>query len=242
MRTIEYGVITSSVDRFLRVRPDGGEQPSGRERSWDFCYNYFQTHSNPTGDLELSCLQLGYYLASWGMLRGSSWLQRSTNSSHFRATIEAVEQANPVLRGVDAGDYQDQAVRAQILDTYKVLTKTLLPEGGAPGTLVTKVMLGVWGVIPAYDYFLKASFRYLGENRKEQAAFNYPSERSLGILADFYAEHAEEVDELADRLRTVDFMTGRLTDQPVTRMKVIDMFAFQVGFDGPSKVLGLSAS
>lgn len=148
MRTIEHGVITRNVDRFLCVQTDGSEQPSGRERSWDFCFNYFQAHPEPTQDLELSCLQLGYYLASWGMLRGSSWLQRSTNSSHYRASIEAVEQANSVLRGIDAGDYQNPAVRAQILDTYKVLTKTLLPEGGTPETLVTKVMMGVWGVIP----------------------------------------------------------------------------------------------
>ena len=55
-------------------------------------------------------------------------------------------------------------------------------------------------------------------------------------------EHTEEVDGLAGRLRTVDFMTRQPTDQPVTRMNVIDMFAFQVGFDGPSNVLGPASS
>ena len=172
------------------------------------------------------------------MLRGSSWLQRSTNASHYRATIEAIEQANPALRGVDAGDYQDPAVRAQILDTYKVLTKTLLPEGGTPETLVTKVMLGVWGVIPAYDVYLKAAFRYLGEGSKEKAAFNYTRERSLALLADFYAEHSDEIERLAGQHRTVDF-NGQRTEQPVTSMKVIDMFAFQAGFVGPRKALAL---
>jgi hypothetical protein len=242
VRTIEHGVITRNVDRFLRVQTDGSEQPSGRERSWDFCFNYFQAHPEPTQDLELSCLQLGYYLASWGMLRGSSWLQRSTNVSHYRATIEAIEQVNPDLRGIDAGDYQNPAVRAQILDTYRVLTKTLLPEGGTPETLVTKVMMGVWGVIPAYDVFLKGAFRHLGETPKERAAFNYPRERSLALLANFYAEHADEIDNLAGRLRTIDFASGQPTEQHVTRMKVIDMFAFQVGFDGPRKVLGSAVS
>jgi hypothetical protein len=140
MRTLKSGVITANVNAFLRVDSDVSERPSGRERSWDFCFNYFQAHPEPTRDLELSCLQLGYYLASWGMLRGSSWLQRSTNVGHCRATIEAIEQANSLIRGIDAGDYQDPAVRVQILDTYRVLTKTLLPEGGSPETLVTKVM------------------------------------------------------------------------------------------------------
>lgn len=241
MRTIEHGVITRNVDRFLRVQTGGSKRPSGRERSWDFCFNYFQAHPEPTQDLELSCLQLGYYLASWGMLRGSSWLQRSTNASHYRATIEAIEQINPVLRGIDAGDYQAPAVRAQILDTYRVLAKTLLPEGGTPETLVTKVMMGVWGVIPAYDVFLKGAFRHLGESPKERAAFNYPQERSLVLLVGFYARHADEIDDVAGRHRTIDFTTGQPTDQHVTRMKVIDMFAFQAGFDGPRNVLSPAA-
>jgi hypothetical protein len=36
-------------------------------------------------------------------------------------------------------------------------------------------------------------------------------------------------------------MTGQSTDQPVTRMKIIDMFAFQAGFSGPGKALGPEA-
>jgi hypothetical protein len=102
VRTVEPEIITRRVERFLNLQPDGQARPGGRERSWDFCFNYFQAHAEPSRDLELSCLQLGYYLASWGMLRGSSYLFRETNSSHYVAAINIIEDANPVLRGVDA--------------------------------------------------------------------------------------------------------------------------------------------
>lgn len=70
MHIIETGHITAVVQDFLDVSE--GEKPdiNSRSRSWDYCYNYFQDHPEPTQDLERSCLQLGYYLASWGMLRG----------------------------------------------------------------------------------------------------------------------------------------------------------------------------
>jgi hypothetical protein len=221
------------------VQTDGAERPSGRERSWDFCFNHFQAHPEPTRDLELSCLHLGYYLASWGMLRGRSYLARETNAAHYKATIQVIEDSNRTLRGIDASDYQDPDVRASILTTYRKLASTLLPAGGASETLVTKVMLGVWGVIPASDRYLQSTFRYLGETRKEQSAFNLPRERSLQILADFYTQHADGIDALASKHCTTNFATGQRTERLVPRMKIIDMFAFQAGFDGPSKALVL---
>ena len=44
-----------------------------RYASFDFCYNYFFTFKGQlSADLEKSCFVLWGYLASWGMLRGSS--------------------------------------------------------------------------------------------------------------------------------------------------------------------------
>lgn len=70
MTSLPSGTITETVNAFLRV--DSDSAPSRRrERSWDFCFTYFQDNPHPTQNMETSCLQLGYYLASWGMLRGS---------------------------------------------------------------------------------------------------------------------------------------------------------------------------
>ncbi len=62
--------------------------PEGRYASFDYCFNYFQDarerdelHGLADGNgLLLSCLQLGFYLASWGMMRGSSRLLQKSAS------------------------------------------------------------------------------------------------------------------------------------------------------------------
>ena len=60
----------------------GGRKPDARYASFDYCFNYFQAfrEAGNVGAIaepenrELSCLHLGFYLASWGMLRGSAEL------------------------------------------------------------------------------------------------------------------------------------------------------------------------
>jgi hypothetical protein len=43
-------------------------QPTDRYTSFDYCFNFFSSNEDFTKDIEKSCLVLGFYLASWGML------------------------------------------------------------------------------------------------------------------------------------------------------------------------------
>jgi len=69
--------ISGNIAEYLKER-------SSEERyaSFDYCYNYFQSFYE-NGDIkaiafveniQLSCLELGFFLASWSMFRGSSFL------------------------------------------------------------------------------------------------------------------------------------------------------------------------
>lgn len=229
MRAMESGKITSSVEAFLRS-PNG--QSTGeyrRERSWDFCFNYFQDNSEPTRNMELSCLQLGYYLASWGMLRGSAFLFRETNARHYQATVEIIERYNPEMRELGDMPMFDPNAQKLILAAYTDLRRALLPNGGASLILVSKVMMGAWGSVPSFDKYFVRGFRSLAEGR-EKTAFNKMENRSLSLLGDFYGQNKLEIDSLVQQHRTLDFGTGKLTDRPLTRAKVIDMFGFHEGF------------
>ena len=73
--------INANLAAFLEYRT-----PEARYASFDYCFNYFQEarDSGNTAQLAddehrmLSCFQLGFFLASWGMMRGSGDLyQRS---------------------------------------------------------------------------------------------------------------------------------------------------------------------
>lgn len=230
MRNVEPGHITRAAQTFLRMEDGHTPNQHGRERSWDFCYNYFQASPLPTKDMELSCLQLGYYLASWGMMRGSSYLFRATNARHYRGAIETVERYNPQMREVDAHRYGEADVQNLLLDAYADLREELVPADVSALTLVTKVMMGVWGSLPSFDTYFIRGFRTLGESKKEQTAFRGLTHRSLDLLGHFYSEHALEIDTLRDQLNTLDFGTGNFTSRCFSRAKVIDMFGFQKGF------------
>ena len=74
--------------------------PDARYASFDYCFNYFRSfrERDRTADiaaprnLQMSCLQLGFYLASWGMLRGSSTLLRKS-ARHYEPVIDVIAAA-----------------------------------------------------------------------------------------------------------------------------------------------------
>src|SRR5215471_2198526 len=63
-----------------------------RYRSWEHCFGYFRK-AKPDGvlaSLDTAALQLGFYLASWGMYRGSSFLLQHAYTVHLRAVDRLV--------------------------------------------------------------------------------------------------------------------------------------------------------
>jgi hypothetical protein len=87
--------IEGNIRRYL-----GDRNPTARYASFDYCFNYFQAFRErddvksiaADDHRQLSCLQLGFYLASWGMLRGSTdLLQRSVK--HLVPLIETIADA-----------------------------------------------------------------------------------------------------------------------------------------------------
>ena len=70
--------VKNSINQFLEGKDkDKGVLPNTRSTSFDYCYNYFYSFYKENRLMELandkniqmSCLQIGFYLASWGMFR-----------------------------------------------------------------------------------------------------------------------------------------------------------------------------
>lgn len=225
MTSISSGTITETVNAFLRV--DSAKAPSRRrERSWDLCFNYFQDNPHPTQNMETSCLQLGYYLASWGMLRGSSFHFRETNALHYRAAIEAIEHHNQTMRGFDVDKYDSASALEDFDAAWYALKEALLPEGGAPATLISKVMMGVWGCLPSYDtYFIRTMTDLAGERKIR--SLRGVSHESLRFLHAIWRDHKDEVEEVRHANPPWAFETGSPGERPMTRAKVLDIFGFK---------------
>jgi hypothetical protein len=88
----------------------------------------------------------------------------------------------------------------------------------ASDILITKVMLGVFGCVPALDTYFKKGFNV--------TTFG-PS--VLNRLFTYYTDRADELDAL--RVPTIDFATGAPTSRPYPMGKILDMIFFQRGLE-----------
>ena len=199
-----------------------GIKPLERYASFDYCFNYFQSFRDQGKLQELadrdhiqgSCLHLGFYLASWGMLRASSFLF-GKSVKVYEPLIKAIAGSDPRLWEIDANCYTTDNIR-RILDFVDTITKALDYRSGPSDTLTTKVMLGVFGNVPAFDSYFKKGF--------ETTTFG---KRALEEVADFYRKNRAAIEK--NRHATLDFYTGHPTQRLYTRAKVIDMIFFIEG-------------
>ena len=198
--------------------------PENRYTSFDYCYNYFLTTVDLTKDIEKSCLALGFYLASWGMLRGSSFLlQKSTK--HFEQTVRYISDLDRSVWKIDVDNYNDHTIQT-ILTIYKEIKECLIHNGNADLTLTTKVLLGVFGFLPAFDNNFCNTFRVIACG---QCGFRRVNEKSLTIIQKFYEANMNVIDNMAKQTFTTDFITGRKTKINYPKAKIIDMYGFTVG-------------
>lgn len=154
--------IEKLICAYLRQYAKSEERVNNRYSSYDYCYAYFnKNRADLTANKELSCLHLGMYLASWGMYRGSSGLLQKS----YKIYEELIEHfcKHKDCWELDIEDYEN----TDNLDTIiggKNTIKDILKDLGisATDTLLSKIMMGVYGCVPAYDQFFIDSLRRRG--------------------------------------------------------------------------------
>jgi len=215
--------VKKSINQFLEGNgKNKGRKPDERYASFDFCYNYFysfykRNKLNELADeknLQMSCLQLGFYLASWGMMRGSSFLLEKS-IKNYKTLIVVISKMNPKLWEIDVDNYNEENIDL-LLNCKRQIVGILGKENKPSDTLVTKIMLGVFANIPAYDQYFRKSLKLHSVNRK-----------SLLKIKRFYDENKEIFDSF--KIHTFDFLTSQETDIIYTKAKLIDMCGFMDG-------------
>lgn len=191
-----------------------------RYRSYDYCYNYFyKNRNNILEDMEKSCAILGFYLASWGMMRGSSFLLQKSYK-YLESIIGYIARQDDNIWEIDVDNYKENY--QTILEMYEIIKEKLVPENKRHIVLVTKVMMGVFGIVPAYDDYFCKTFRDIEPKKSRFSTFNQPS---LEVIQKFYESNKFEIDELAHSTFTNDFETGEKKYR-YTKAKIIDMYGF----------------
>jgi hypothetical protein len=142
-----------------------------RYRSWEHCYRYFRIHAPErlNSDRNHAALQLGFYLASWGMYRGSSFLLQYTYTAHLGVIDQLIAPQFECLWRHEFGPTQNglelvPAVTAAITAIREAYRPFAHPSEArqASDTLVTKVLLGTFACLPACDRYLIDGFKGAG--------------------------------------------------------------------------------
>lgn len=198
--------------------------PDDRYTSFDYCYNYFRTTNDVSQDLEKSCLVLGFYLASWGMFRGSSFLLQKS-IKHFEPTIKYIATLDKSVWEIDTDNYCENNIHT-IIKTYNAIKFCLINKDNSDLTLITKILLGVFGFIPAFDNYFCNSFRTISDG---QCGFRKVNVKSLSFIKTFYESNKSTIDRLSSETFTTDFITGQKTTINYPKAKIIDMYGFTSG-------------
>lgn len=168
-------------------------------------------------------MTLGFYLASWGMLRGSSFLL-DKSAKHYQPLIEYISELDRGIWDIDAPTLRENI--KIVLDIYGKVQELTIPSTNRHATLVSKIILGVFGFIPAFDQYFCNSFRgFFGSSH----GFRSVNKKSLEAICDFYDCNRAEIDDISKTLFTKDFATGQATSHRYPKAKIIDMYGFNKG-------------
>jgi hypothetical protein len=195
-----------------------------RYKSWDNCFHSFSASTQT----EIQVLELAFYLASWGMYRGSSGLLQKNHLIHKGAVDIVFSRTNQKLKCSE----NNEVCRENVKDILKIKDEMAKyynsiyftkgadkPKPISPtDTLLSKIMLGTLGCVPAYDrYFIDG----LKEMKMQHRGFN---ESSLSELFNFIGNNKNEITQVQKLIKTK-------TQRHYPLMKILDMYFWQIGYD-----------
>ena len=207
---------------------DARANENGRSRSWEHCYRVFRdARTDPSPDYDYLSLHLAFYLASWGMYRGSCFIFQKDYKVHTPIVEKVLKPEYDCLFGVACVGLREDEVQARLTEVYKRISAHFWPirnevagrEVPTPVSpvLITKILMGTLGCVPAYDRFFQDGVA------KYKVTMQEYSLESVIRLVDFYEFHNDRLEEARQGMRTEDLI--------YPQMKLLDMGFWQIGFE-----------
>lgn len=198
--------------------------PDGRGRSWEHCYEFFQKNCRDLLLLEdTAALHLGFYLASWGMYRGA-FLREHAYTVHKPVIRALVSRQFSNLWQHDVGTHDaDVELAAAIMELAREVETEYRERMGKQqqkntDVLVTKVLLGTVGCLPAPDTFFEKGFKAQGY------VYGDLDEGFVQRILTFCVENRSE-------LAKIQSIIVEWSGLRYPFMKLVDMHFWQIGMD-----------
>lgn len=239
--------IQSTINRFYSLISDDVSaegSPNSRYKSWDWCHRAFLegkdrysklSEKEKSDVVDYLSLHLGFYLASWGMYRGSSFLLQRDYKTHKSVVEEILKDDYDILWDFSPSEningkavnllfgkkehYRNSTPTDENTGLYwKIVNiyRTEEQDDIASDTLATKILMGTFACIPAFDRFFKAGINWYKKSEYGKTCNITTNIANKGITYRALIDFAEEKkDVLACCNNTV-------VKYPL--MKCIDMF------------------
>ncbi len=177
------------------------------------------------GDRHQAALQLGFYLASWGMYRGSSFLlQYAYTVHHGVIDVLAAPEIAPLWQNEFGPTETGISLLPLVVELINAVREAYRPFAPpsearqASDTLVTKILLGTVGCLPACDRYFIDGFKAFG------LKYSYLNDAFMERLLQFCAQHGKD-------LRAEQDLIEQLGGMRYPLMKLVDMYFWQIGFE-----------
>ena len=189
-------------------------------------------------------LHLAFYLASWGMYRASSFLLQRDYKTHMPVVRIVLEDKYNELWNFDPSDANDEKIKriaGLVCDVCNVIDKSGYCKDGEgikektvietskedktktgenlTVTLKTKIMMGTFGVVPAFDRFFTDGLRRYRKKDNSIKGAGFNSKRLVEVF--LFAKNKKNELMVANEEAKLSY--------PV--MKLVDMYFWEVGYE-----------
>ena len=218
----------SLMEFYEQVKAD----PNGRYVSWEHCYIEFSNaRNNPNVNIDMLSLHLAFYLASWGMYRGSSFLLQKDYMVHKPVVEEILKAKYNPLFGIECSMFrkcENQVLLKELNSFLEVYydgirrgVKGSSLQNKLSDVLISKILMGTLGCVPAYDRYFVAGIK------RDKVATGIYNINSLIKLVNFYELNYEEFESIRKQM-----IVGNII---YPQMKLIDMGFWQIGYEMDQK-------
>lgn len=216
------------MDSVRQYKDENLADKHGQEKSWQYCYDMFGKYGCGVTEeaADYLALHLAFYLASWGMYR-NSFLCEKDYKIHIPVVRMLLDPLYSDLRGIeicrlaetDAWNRLEELGKKIRKHYENIISCSKVKNRRVTDTLLTKILLGTLGCVPAFDTYFTKGLREMHISPR-----GYTRETVLKI-AEFYREHQNAFEEADMIVRE----TLRGSEPEYPQMKLVDMFFWQIG-------------
>lgn len=172
-------------------------RPYHSNLSWENCYKFFYENRDEFDKvdekselIEKAALHLAFYLASWGMYRGDTFLRQYDHSVYKGLIIDLLNKYSNFY-DKEFVDWENlKNAKNDIIEYFKNLKRKDKKYKNEPTkTLITKILMGIFGCVPAYDRFVKRALQEYSREHSHKRICQTFNDVSYNTLKDWWEQY-----------------------------------------------------